>query len=456
MRVVKIFALMNIRKSGDRSFRVASQRLSVKDLTMHVANRGEGRVAFKPREIGMKRGFTLMIAAVASASAIRAVQPSDLLVYELGPVSVRPQLSGYSEFNDNVFYQEENTKSDVIFSLSPGVLFLVGDNLPEANHLSLDYRLEQLFHVDRSDLDATQHHLEFGGRYATERTSIEGTDRFDFLSSPLGGGSIIAGRKVTRLLFDDLYRLDYRFGKRTGVYVEAEHSTVDYSGSLPLFDSRTLQGTFGFEWAYSTDTKFFGEAYYGVTTLDSNTTAADPPGKKFVGGFVGARGNFTEKLTGVVKLGYEVNEFENTTGTAGLDSSAGEEPVAAANLSYLLTERTKLTLGYTRRPRVSVEFTRTAYTVDQISIGAQTTLGSTERLRLNASANFALHEYEPSASQPGSRTDTLWGVTAGASWYFETWVSLALQYTFNQFQSSLPTTMEYNQNRVTLAFAIGY
>lgn len=430
----------------------------MKDSAMEVAQwrRGAAALKAKPRKGKLKRYAMSMAIAASAVKVCQAIEPSDLLAYELGPVSLRPQISGYTEFNDNVFYRERNAESDVIFGLSPGVTFVLGQNLPNENHVVLDYRLEQLLYLDRSDLNATQHHLEIGGRYATERTSIEGSDRIDVFSSPLGGGSIVAGQKVTRTMFDDLYRFDYRFGTRTAVYVEAQHSAVDYSGKLPLFDSRTLQGTLGFEWAYSVDTKIFGEAYYGVTTLESNSTAADPPGKTFVGGFVGGRGNFTEKLTGVVKVGYEVNEFEKTAGAAGLDSSAGEAPVVDANLSYLLTDRTRISVGYIRRPRVSVEFTRTAYTVDQASIGAQTTLGSAGRLRLEAGANFGFHEYESSATLPGSRTDTLWGVSAGARWMFETWVSLALQYRFNQFRSSLPATTEYDQNRVTVSFAIGY
>src|SRR4051812_45626945 len=107
-----------------------------------VGRRSRGISLTKGKWInGVSSTRTQTAALVVLASLVhvaQSIEPSDLLVYQLGPASLRPQISASTEYNDNVFYQTRNTQADVIFGLTPGLRVLLGDELPDANHIVLD------------------------------------------------------------------------------------------------------------------------------------------------------------------------------------------------------------------------------------------------------------------------------------------------------------------------------
>jgi hypothetical protein len=403
--------------------------------------------------------LTAGAATFASTAAVGALEASDWLVFSKGPVSLRPQFELVEQFTDNVYYLDRGRIADFVTIISPGVRIVAGQDMPKENHFILNYNLDELLYIKESQLDGTQHRASTDIRYAWSRLSIEGADRVEFLSSALGGGfSQSTRRPVDRFFVSDLYRADYSVGPRTGVYVEAQHGMVDYERGLQLFDSRKIQGTGGFEYLFSRDTRFFGEVYYGVTELDDNGSGLKPVGTSFVGGFVGARGQFTEKLTGRVKGGYEVSTFSGGS-TAGLDRSAGQAPVVEANISYLFTDRSSISFTYNRRQQVSVQFRRSSYSADQVSLGASEVLGSSGRLRLTQSISYQNLDFDPFEITPGAvvrRSDSSWNFDLGASWFFQTWLSTRLGYSHERYSSDLPSVIDYTLNRVTLSLAIGY
>src|SRR3954464_4664531 len=266
--------------------------------------------------------FWLMGAATAAcAGHLRAFEASDVLVFSHGPLSLRPQLGITEQFDDNIFYLDQNKQSDFVTTFAPGLKLLLGQDLPTENHIKVQYTLEELVYADHSDQNATQHKFLTDTHFTKSRFGIDGADRYEMLSSVLGGGFSIGKQKVDRTIWYDIYRFEYKVGERMGVYIEGQHVETDYEAALPLYDTRTLSSTGGFEYSLSEDTSLFGEVYYGETSLHPNVVTARPPGTSFVGGFVGARGKFTEKLNGTLKAGYEVSSFTGEV-PAGTDKSA--------------------------------------------------------------------------------------------------------------------------------------
>ncbi len=401
------------------------------------------------------------VAAMASGPAAHALEASDFLMFSRGSVSLRPQLELVEQFSDNIFYEKRNGTSDLITVISPGLRFLAGEDLPSANHISVSYKMEQMLYLETTSQNAMQHHITTATHLSRGRFTLDGADRLDFLSSALGGGfSAVTGRKVNRTQWYDLYTLHYKVGERTGVYVDALHNSVNYEGSYAnLFDSRTLTGTGGFEYRLGAETHLFGELYYGTTDLETNAPGLGSlPDRTFTGGFVGARGNFTEKLKGKIKAGYEVSTFSTGTGAAAsINNDAGSAPVVEGNVSYLFTEKSTGNLTYSRRQNVSVQYVRTAYTSDTIEVNYRQILGSTGRLRADAGASYMMLSYEPLAGSWTSRDDTNWRINTGVSYFFQTWLATRLQYSFESFKSSLTAaSVDYDVNRVTLSLAIGY
>jgi hypothetical protein len=395
-------------------------------------------------------------AMFAAAAKTHALEASDVLVFSHGPLSLRPQLGITEQFDDNVFYLDKNTESDFITTIAPGLKFLVGQDLPTENHIKVQYTLEQLIYAKNDELNATQHKFLTDTHFKKSRFTIDGADRFEMLSSVLGGGFSIGKQQVDRNIWFDIYRLDYKIGERMGVYVEAQHVSTDYESGLELFDTRTISGTGGFEYNLSEDTFLFGEVYYGKTSLDFNVPSpTQPPGTTFIGGFVGARGKFTEKINGTLKLGYETSSFDKSA-VAGLDDSAGSAPVVEATITYLATERLTTSLSYSRRQHISVQFVRSAYILDAVSAKATQILGSTGRLQLDLLASYAMYSFDPAPAYPSGRSDKTWKVQTGVNYFFQTWLSTRLDYTHERFTSDFASVIDYDVNRVTLSLAIGY
>jgi hypothetical protein len=401
--------------------------------------------------------FCLAGAAIFAAPAqMHALEASDVLVFSHGPLSLRPQLGITEQFDSNVFYLDQDPESDFITTIAPGLKFLVGQDLPNENHIKLQYTLEELIYANNDDLNATQHKFLTDTHFKKNRFTIDGADRFEMLSSVLGGGFSVGRQQVDRTLWLDIYRVDYKVGERMGVYVEGQHVSTDYESGLELFDVRTISGTGGFGYYLSEDTLLFGEVYYGKTSLEYNVPSpAQPPGTTFIGGFVGARGKFTEKLNGTLKAGYEVSTFDESA-VAGLDDSAGSAPVVEATITYLVTERLTTSLAYSRRQHVSVQFVRSAYVLDAITAKATQILGSTGRLQLDLLASYAMYSFDPAAAYPRGRSDTNWRLQTGANYFFQTWLSTRVEYSFERFTSDFASVVDYDVNRVTLSLAIGY
>jgi hypothetical protein len=392
----------------------------------------------------------------AAAGTARALEPSDLLVFSHGPLSLRPQFRVAETFDDNVFYTKTDRRSDLVTSVAPGLKFQVGDNVPDQNHFVVTYTLDKLIYLDNSGLSTLEHFVRSGAHYEGNRVTIEGQDVYEILSGVLGGAFNVGKQKVDRDVWVDMYRFGYKVGERMGVYVDGQHVETDYLTDLPLFDARTFSGTGGFEYEYSERTFFFGEVYYGQTSLHANAPGAGkPPGTTFTGGFVGARGDFTEKIKGTVKAGYEMSSF--TGGSAGgVDTSAGSSPVVEASIAYAPTERFSANFSYSRRQQVSVQFVRSSYVLDTISVGLLELLGSTHRLRLDLSGTYAMYSFDPAAAYPAGRTDSNWKVQTGANYFFESWLYTRLEYSFERFTSDFATVVDYDVNKVTLSVAIGF
>lgn len=384
--------------------------------------------------------------------AVHGLEASDVLVFSKGPVSLRPQFELLEQFTDNVYFQDQDRVSDLITIFSPGLRIVAGQDLPTEKHFILNYNLDQLLYIKESSQNATQHRLSTDIFYDWSRLSVEGQDRLEFLSGALSVGLSQPGRDpIDRLLMTDRYRIDYDLSERTAVYGEGRHTSIDFESGIALFDSRRIAGTGGFEYKYTPDTRFYGEVYYGITDLEDNANRGEVPGTTFVGGFLGARGNFTEKLRGNVKAGFESTSFSG----GGGDFGSSDAPVVEASISYQFTDRSNLGLTYNRRQNASVQFTRSIYTSDSVTLAARQILGSVGRLRLNAEVTYQNLDFEPSPSF-SERHDTNFSGLIAASWHFQTWLSTRLQYSYETYSSDLPSVVDYDANRVTLSLAVGY
>jgi hypothetical protein len=356
---------------------------------------------------------------------------------------------GLSElFNDNIFYYTDRRVSDLITVLSPGLRLQLGR--PERNVIGLDYTYDRFFYLDNDGLNTGQHSLDLRTQLEGQRLKFSGIDRIQWLSSPLGGVErVIVGQNIDRTLNDHTFTLSYDIGEKTEAYVRGTFYSNDYQEGIALYDIDTLTGTAGFGYRAFPKTFLLGEAHYGWT----GTSANDPrlpenPDLTFIGGFLGARGNFTEKMTGTVKVGYEAREFRD--GTPVPDS-----PVVNISLQRRFSEKTALTLSYARLSNVSVQYGRRTYNADSLGVQLVQLLGASGKWQATAGGNYSFYAYERSDVARAVEYDHL-RASFNLAYRIQLWLTASVGYDYESVMSDARGVVDYDVNRVNLRFAIGY
>lgn len=372
-------------------------------------------------------------------------------------MALKPQFELSETYDDNITFRGEDEISDFKTVISPGLNLQLGSR--EFNYIDLSYFYDRVQYIDTSELNANQHRAALISRVEKRRLLLEGRDEFSRLTSPLGGGISLQAGQVARNVWTDDYRLTYDLSDRTAPYVNLLHSTVDFESGVALYDSLTLIGTLGFEYKAFSRTSFFGEVYYGSTVNDRNVGAMpEYPTANFVGGFLGARGNFTEQLSGTAKAGYEYRWYRQ-------EDDSLSAPVFEISLTERFTEKTILTLSYSRRQRESVQFVRSAYTSDALSLNLLQHIGNEGRFRAEFYGTYVSSDFEENRSQEGvdnpqvlsgERLDHLLSTGLTFTYDVKLWMRVFGSYNFEYLDSSSSRVIDYTVNRVTLGLELGY
>ena len=393
--------------------------------------------------------YSLAGLALTSVTAVTALEPSDFLLFQKGPLVLKPQFQVSGTYDDNVTYREVDEESDFRTIISPGLTLQLGDTT--FNYIELNYFYDRVEYLDLDELSTGQHRVALASRFEKRRFLLEGRDEFQDLASPLGGGISVGGTKIQRYTWSDVYRLTYEISDKTAVYLQLSHFSTDYESGFSLYDTLSFSGTVGFEYKAFSKTSFFGEVYSGITDNDGNlSTMPEYPTAQYVGAFVGARGTFTEKLTGTLKGGYEYRWYHDTDD----DLPA---PVVEVSLLERFTENTAVNFSYARRVLESVEYVRSSYTTDTISASLLQSIGSDGRLRARVDASYILAAYEENPAYiVGERKDQIVAAGLTITYDIKLWLRAFGSYNFEYLDSNEPVVIDYMVNRVTLGLQLGY
>ena len=411
---------------------------------------------------------------VVTAQAIPAlaVEPEDILAPTLGPVVILPHASLSGTYDDNVFYlsDEQGTIDDFVTSLSPGVSLQYGQNILDANFIGLDYTLTQNWYAENSEISSDNHALTFAINYQKEgKFRLSGTDSIRIANSILSGrersNSFDKGKRlIERTYFNDQYRFDYTFSPKTSLYSSLGYNASDYAeephyyytdvfgGKTPysLYDVYSWRGALGFGWQAFPKVKLIGGGFYGRTSVERNLSRMPVrPDSDFGGFFIEADGDFGEKLTGRLRGGYQVRQFDHLASTTSSDSNG--MPVFQAALEYQFTPKRKAELTYTREGRVSVESPDWAYAADLISVNVTQEIGTEDNLFANGGITHELDDYD---TNDGRQYQWV-RANAGLTYHFNRWSKAQATYSFGMFDSN-KGNIDYTVNRVMLSLSVGY
>lgn len=483
------------------------------------------------------RHWPVVSGLVFLAGRLLALDAEQVLNYSWGSLTVKPQLDLTAQFTDNVFYGNNQiyrtnvyqlatnvitvggtnyilapdttvkgivTKdisvsrsqaSDFLFITSPGARLSYG--YADANQLSFEYGLDKILYLENPEYNTDQHSITFKAKVSTGHLDLKGTDQMQFLSSFLSGGGIIANgqqvnQQINRRLWTDDYILNYEISPKTFAYFQGYHTDTDYIKGINVYDTATIRGTMGGGYNFSSLVSIFSEVHYGQSSIRPNLAGQiNGPHSDFYGGFLGIRGDFTARLSGMVKVGYETRDFPGTT------ISGSGSPAVEASMTYVPGLKTQLKLDYSRRSEISPQFGRQFYTFDTVGLTVLQSIGTSGKWFVQMRGNLNINDYSDLVGQipilatdvsgnyvfsgfiPGTyiqpantinqqvnvgRTDTQYSFSATLVYQPRTWLQFSLGYQFDHYSpafrdavyESTHPLIAYNANQFTLRAVIGF
>jgi hypothetical protein len=392
-----------------------------------------------------------------------AVNPGDYLSYSWKGLAIQPQLDVATVFTDNLFLgRGELRKADLLSTFSPGIRLQYG--LDGANQVSLDFMHDETLLLDNSEFNNRQERLDFRLRYQTGPIRLEGRSRLEYLSGFLGGSANQLGRLVTRRAWNDNYTLTYDWTSKTDFYLRGAHQDLDFDRGVALLDISNIEGLLGASYQWTERFRVTAEGFVGQSSVSPNLPGPAGPKSIYYGGFIGARGQFTSKLSGSGRVGYEQRDFSDGV------AQAASTPALSFDLTYQAGPKTSVTLRYERRTFPSPQFNNQLAIADAATLQVNQFVGEGNRWMVRLQGRFDNSELSSAPTIFGGQRIDLTRrdrtIAAGLSVLFQPqpWLFAALAYDFETFNmdfedaraGQLLNVPSYHVNRITFSFNIGF
>lgn len=395
------------------------------------------------------------------------------LVYEVGPVTLRPQVDILSTYNSNVFYQEADKVGDLVTTFRPG--FKVNYGYEDANYVSFEYNLSALVYLDNSQLDDIGHLGRLRWNYKGAKLGFTGNGLATQQDQLLGGffGSIQT--PVDTLQYTQDATISYDVSPKTILAIVGNVDYTDYTFNASqdprryLYDGLVYSLTARAGYVLRDKITVYPLVTWGRASASPNQSlnptisASFPrPDLNFYNFGVLAQGEFTPRLTGSLQFAYELREYDGPAllGFVGpipvyqdLDAPGGM--VANASLKYLFSPKTSFTLGYRRQFSLSQELSTAAYTADVFSLSAQQQLGTRGKWLAGLSGNFTINAYDEDG-RFGARTDYLYFARADVAYRIQPWITVGLSQDYQTVTSNFTGVSEYDVFRTNFRLFIGF
>lgn len=335
-------------------------------------------------------------------------------------------------FDDNIYLDSgANARvDDTIYTFSPGLELLFGRNSQTTGNAY--YRHDILRYVDRDIQNTDLANFGLNSLYSNGKTKFDfgGAYQQTAQNDPTVPGAIVE-RDAARFRAIAEFGVSEKMSFGAGVRYE----DLDYK-LLNFRDSQTWTAPLDLYFEYSPKLQLSTGYRYRETKFSGTG-----------GGFrdhfinIGARGEFTPKLIGQVRIGYTSRDYRSTNRD---DSRLGAE----ANLTYAYSEKTAVFVAFANDYGASVLGDSTEDT--SFSVGVSSRVDE----QWSWTAQVALR----STDYP-TRSDSFYQASVGATYRFSENVSFSANYTFrrNNSDSTIPgQDLSFRNNLFSLAANIRY
>lgn len=234
-------------------------------------------------------------------------------------------------FDDNIYLRPGTALrpevSDTVLTFTPGVDVVFGRNAATSGNLY--FREDILRYSDNDQQNTSLTNIGVNTLYNNGKSKVDlGASYTEYAQNDTSVPGDIVERNVTSM------RALSEFGatEKTSVGVGARFEKIDYSGGASYRDSSiwTLPVDAYFEYS----PKLQWSAGYRYRSTDLSGSSIDSKDHFFN---IGARGEFTPKLTGQLRVGYGLRKFDNSSD----DSDFGVD----SNFTYAYSPKTSYSFG---------------------------------------------------------------------------------------------------------------
>jgi hypothetical protein len=372
------------------------------------------------------------VPAVEGARPVRA----DMLGYLWSHLHTHADVE--SSYNDNIYLVNRPKTGDFVTTVTPGVSFRIGNNLPTP-----DGKLKSYFEIDTgykidyymaNSLNFNNPYLTLGLRGAGNRYLIDFKHYFekDITTtqrlSPGQQGMTGVERNMTNLVFKYDWK---RIGTEAGFRRYQAGYDDPFKRNGDLIDS-SLHATVWFKPAFTPKTRFFFEYDFGE--YDLNKAANDANNFKYHQFWIGARGDFTKKFSGNLKAGKELRFSYSQIGRCK------DSIIVRLNLQYKYSPKLRFVLNAASEDRPSTAVSEGMDKEYRFNLYAIYDLNP--RLRITAGGDYILDVYTT------DREDNTYGATARLDYIVNRWTTIGIEYKFMTRQSERAGA-KYNNSVIT-------
>ena len=411
---------------------------------------------FKPR---LKHGAALFSGMIGFGAPLSALESEDLLHYRVGNVNIRPQFTGGMVYNDNIFFRSDDAsrqllagpkEGDLINQIGPGVTFSLGENF--INTLSFSYNYLHRFYADHSQLSSGDHKVGLSGDVTSGKVRLSTLHNLSYLTG-IQGINVQIVEQSNRLQFSDQLRVSLDLTPKSDVYFSGSYLKTDQAETSAFADVSNWNTAAGYGFKYSEGLRFFSQLSYGQQATVSRGGRGTERVWEFVGGSIGAEGDFTEKLTGTLQFGYQQRSSDLTGISAGA-------PTVTAELEQLLGDRTMLALTYIRANQANADAADTVSVSDNIYLTLSRALGNRQKWSTSLFGGYRQNDFSSSGGSADGRSDTSFSFGVRLDYLIQDWLSSRLSYSFDDFSSDTPSrpfsSVDYQVNMINLTANIGF
>jgi hypothetical protein len=357
---------------------------------------------------------------------------------QAGPLRIRPFVDVTVTSDSNVYLLPEDEElDDLFYTVTPRVIC----EFPfQAHMFSLDYGIAVRRFSDYDTEDTELQNLLFRGE-------VVANSQLNFIVSEhyrerAGDVDEIIGRvEYSRNAFDVTGHYDLS----SKIAIEAMYANLKYDYEDETLTGRT-ESHFGGTVIYNLYDRWsvLGELVHGEVDIDD--PSEDASFNRFL---VGARGEFTPRLTGEVKAGWESRTYDG-------DREDNDVGYIDGSVVHEVASDMRLEVGATRELVESITYTGTAYTLTRGY--ASLTKDFADRISLVLSGYFQKNEYDepvPRGDTFAERQDDSWQAQVGVEYRLNRYARVIAGIEHKNNDSNLDEN-DYKYNRFTVGARLEY